>query len=176
QTFVRDAGFAERDSPDPALVVFENPHALPRAFVVHRTRPAPEPDVLLPMLAAPTFDPLAESWIEGETAATDGPRGAPARIVLDQDREVEVEATLPEPGIVVLADPWYPGWQATVDGATATIEPVNLLFRGVRAPAGTHRVRFEYRPASVTAGAVASIVGWLGIAAAWLAARRGCAV
>jgi hypothetical protein len=175
-TFVRDAGLEERDSPDPALVVFENPHTLPRAFVVHRTRPAPEPDVLLPTLAAPTFDPLAESWIEGATAATDGPRGAPARITLDQEREVEVEATLPEPGVVVLADAYYPGWRATVDGATATIEPVNLLFRGVRTTAGTHRVRFEYRPASVTAGAVASIVGWLGIAAAWLAARRRYAV
>jgi MYXO-CTERM domain-containing protein len=42
----------------------------------------------------------------------------------------------------------------------------------VPAPAGTHRIRFEYRPLSVAIGAVASAIGWLAIGLLALAARR----
>ncbi len=74
---------------------------------------------------------------------------------------VDLYAGLDRPGLVVLADAYYPGWIATVDGTPALVLPTNHLFRGVPAPAGTHRVRFEYRPASVILGAAASVVGWL---------------
>ena len=163
--FIRDGGFEPRPFDDAAFALFENPHVLPRAFVVYRTRPAPEPTALLAALSRPDFDPLVESYVEGAVeTAVDAPRGAPARIVLDGEREVEIEATLARPGVVVLADAFYPGWHATIDGAPASIVATNHLFRGVPAPAGTHRVRLEYRPASVTLGAVASALGWLAIA------------
>ena len=52
-----------------------------------------------------------------------------------------------------------------MDGAPATILPTNHLFRGVRAPAGAHRIRFEYRPRSLALGAVLSLLTALGLAA-----------
>ena len=52
----------------------------------------------------------------------------------------------------------------------APILATNHLFRGVAVPAGTHRVRFEYRPRSVVLGAAGTLIGWLGIA---LLAWRG---
>ena len=175
--FLRDAGLAPRPFEGDELLLYENPHALPRAYVVYRTRPAPPPPALLAALARPDFDPLTESYVEGmvETAG-ETPRGTPARIVVDAERAVEIEATLAQPGLVVLADAFYPGWHATVDGAPAPIVATNHLFRGVPAPAGTHRVRLEYRPSSVTAGALASIVGWLVVVGlAWRAKRRDAA-
>ena len=57
------------------------------------------------------------------------------------------------PGLVVLADSILPGWTATVDGVPAPILATNHLFRGVPAPAGTHRIRFAYRPRSLALGA-----------------------
>jgi membrane protein YfhO len=135
---------------------------------------APEPQHLLPFLADPTFDPLAESFTEVDAVperAPSPPRGAPATIVRDEPHVVEVEATLAAPGLVVLADSFYPGWQATVDGRAAAIVPVNYLYRGVAAAAGTHRVRFEYRPGSVRYGAAISLVGL--VVAAGLAVAAG---
>ncbi len=173
---VTQAGFVPRPLVDGELALFENPHVLPRAFVVYRTRPAPPVDGLLAAIASDAFDPLVESYVEGApgfTAAPDAPtRGDVARIVIDDERIVEVEAALARPGLVVLADAFYPGWVARVDGQPAPVLPTNHLFRGVPAPAGTHRIRFEYRPLSVAIGAVASAIGWLAIGLLALAARR----
>jgi hypothetical protein len=174
--FVRDAGLERRPSLGSGLEPFENPHALPRAFVTYRTRPAPPAAELLPLLAADSFDPLAESFVEGDPGPPpprNAPaRGAPATIVRDDPDVVEIDATLAVPGLVVLADTYYPGWTATVDGAPAPILPTNHLFRGVPAPAGTHRIRFAYRPRSVALGAVVSALAALGLAVMALRARR----
>ena len=113
-------------------------------------------------LAAESFDPLVESWIEADAdlvpPADAPPRGATATIVRDDPQVVEIRASLEAPGLVVLADTYASGWRATVDGRPAPILPTNHLFRGVPAPAGEHLVRFEYRPWSVRLGVAVSLV------------------
>jgi hypothetical protein len=171
--FVRDAGWVRRPIGDPDLAVFENPNVVPRTFVVYAARSAPPLEALLATISRDDYDPLALVYVEGAVpAGTTSARGTPARFVTDDERVVEVEATLAQDGLVVLGDPYYPGWRATIDGAPTPIVAVNHLFRGVRAPAGTHRVRFEYRPASVALGAIASVVGWSAIAILTFRARR----
>jgi hypothetical protein len=165
--FVRDAGFEARPPLGPGLGLFENPHALPRAYVTYRARRAPPARELLPLLAREDFDPLAESWFEADAdleAAPDAPaRGAAATIVRDDPHVVEVQATLAAPGLVVLADTYARGWRATVDGRPAPILATNHLFRGVPTPAGVHVVRFEYRPRGLAIGAALTLASALGI-------------
>lgn len=173
--FIADAGLRERPPLAPGIEAFDNPHALPRAFVTHRARPAPPADELLAILADDAFDPLRESWVEGDAGLPPHPdappRGVPARIVRDEPTVVELEATLAAPGLVVLADTHFPGWTATVDGTPAPILATNHLFRGVPAPAGTHRVRFVYRPPMLLAGAATSLLAALGLLLAWQRVR-----
>jgi hypothetical protein len=173
--FLTDGGFVPEPFVGEKLLLFGNPRALPRAYVVYRTRPAPGAAELLRALSAEHFDALAESYIEGApgfTPAPDAPaRGTAARIALDDEHVVEVEATLARPGLVVLADSFYPGWRATVDGQPAPILATNHLFRGVPAPTGRHRIRFEYRPLSVMLGAAGTAVGWVVIGALAVVAR-----
>jgi hypothetical protein len=143
-----------------SFLAYPNPHALPRAFVTYRTAPPPDVPDLLARLSDPGFDPLVRSYVEGSppmAPAADAPaRGGPARIVHDDESSVEVEASLEADGLLVLADTYFSGWRATVDGTPAPIVPVNHLFRGVAVPAGQHRVRFEYRPWQVPAGLAVS--------------------
>jgi hypothetical protein len=146
---------------DAKLALFENPHALPRAFTVYRVRPAPPTTELLGRLSDPGFDPLVESYVEGDPgtmSATGAPeRGGAATFVRDEELVVELDVHLEAPGLVVLADTFYPGWRATVDGKPAAILAVNHLFRGVQAGSGRHRVRFDYRPWRTMAGAAISL-------------------
>jgi hypothetical protein len=165
--FLGQAGFVMFDDGE-RFKVFENPFVLPRAFVTYRARRAPPVAELLRVISRPAFDPLAESYVEGDPlpAAPGAPRGHPATFVRDDEAEVELDATLERPGLVVLADSFYPGWRATVDGRPAPILATNHLFRGVPVEAGTHRVRFVYAPASVRVGAASSalalvVVVWL---------------
>jgi hypothetical protein len=174
ETFVRDAGLSLLGET-PELRLYENPAALPRAFVTYRTALAPPRDELLARLARPGFDPRVRSYVEGDPGFTPlrgaPQRGADARIERETLHEVEIAATLEAPGLVVLADSYYPGWRATVDDEEVAIRRVNHLFRGVPAPAGAHRVRFEYRPWTFRAGVALCVIGsalWLGLAArAW---------
>jgi hypothetical protein len=75
----------------------------------------------------------------------------PGRIVL--------QARLASPGLVVLADTYYPGWSARVDGAHASIFPADLLFRAVFVPPGMHEVVLTYAPRSLALGVLLCLVG-----------------
>jgi hypothetical protein len=51
-----------------------------------------------------------------------------------------------KPGVLVLHDLFYPGWQVYVDGERRPVLRVNLLFRGVELEPGRHRIEFRFRP------------------------------
>ena len=95
-----------------------------------------------------------------------------ARIAAYAPERVEIEVDAPADGMLVLTDTWYPGWRATRDGSELEVFRANGLFRAVRVPAGTSRVRFEYAPASFRWGVAISLAS-IGITALTvLIARR----
>ncbi len=76
----------------------------------------------------------------------------------------------------LLADTWYPGWIATVDGVPAPILRANYLFRGVPVPAGEHVVTMRFQPASLRTGLLVTavaVVGLLLLLLVGLLLRRG---
>ncbi len=54
-------------------------------------------------------------------------------------------------GFVVLADQFYPGWKASIDGRPTKIYRTNGALRGVVVPPGVHEISFAYRPAIIYA-------------------------
>lgn len=89
-----------------------------------------------------------------------------AVIVADEPERVVVDISAGRAGWLVLVDTYYPGWQASLDGALVEIVRANGAFRAVAVPAGDHEVVFSYRPASLRIGAAISGAGlavWLGL-------------
>jgi hypothetical protein len=101
--------------------------------------------------------------------------GAPAAVELRKRAQtrVEVEVQGGADGLLVLADPWYPQWRVEVDGKPAELLRVDHAFRGVRVPAGSHRVVVTYEDRASQVGLVVSAVSVLGLAGLWLWRRRG---
>jgi hypothetical protein len=83
---------------------------------------------------------------------------------------VRVEAESDGEATLVIADAWWPGWQATVDGQPSAIYPADALVRAVRWPAGRHVLEMRYDPPEVRYGAALSMLGIVltgGAAFAW---------
>jgi hypothetical protein len=151
-------------APGPFMVERTDPH--PRAWVAHGWRSAASMEAALSTVGAGAApDDLRRPVIEGATGSPASAAPGEARFVQDGARRVVLEASPAQPGWLVLADTYYPGWHATVDGKPAAIHPANVAFRAVRLPAGKHTVVFEYRPWSVPLGAALSLLSILLLAA-----------
>jgi len=100
----------------------------------------------------------SRAWVES-TADTQ-----PAHIVEDTGERVVVALPGGAAGRLVLADTYYPGWSASVDGHPADIAPHDGALRSVKVPAGAKQVVFDYRPTSFKLGLAASGLGLLCVA------------
>jgi hypothetical protein len=136
---------------DDQYQVFENPDALPRAYLVGRYEVEPDPDRLLARLNDPGFDLRSTALLEKQPGGDEPfapPAGsAMAKVTRYAATRVEIDTSAPRPALLVLTDQFYPGWVATVDGRVTEIYRANFLVRAVRVPAGQHRVVFTFSPA-----------------------------
>ncbi|HEY0082425.1 MAG TPA: YfhO family protein, partial [Pyrinomonadaceae bacterium] len=165
--------------------VYENLRARPRAWLVGKVLRVTEEEALAALHSSrladgSVFDPAEVALVEaphGFTAqALDG-EGASARVTHLSDGRMEVETRASAPAFLVTSDVYYPGWEATVDGVPAPLFRADYALRGLPVPAGTHRVRFEFRPRSFERGLCVSAASLLLLAASlwWMnrkAARR----
>jgi hypothetical protein len=181
-----------------SAAVWQMQRTLPRAWIVREIETLPplafplrieavdarSMEVLFPgkqprdfgrMAVVETEQPL-DSWLtESVSDVADGDR---CRITHYDPQRVVIEATLAQPGLLVLGDAWYPGWKAciSVNGVTAeaTIHRANRVLRGVWLEAGKQTVEFKYEPASFARGAWVSGGSWVVVAmvGAWLLWRQ----
>lgn len=101
-------------------------------------------------------------WGEDEPdgAGLDVMERSPGRWLIAWDAE--------EPGKVVVAETWDPGWRAEVEGEPATVEAVDGVLLGVPVPAGAGHLSLVYRPQGLAWGAALTLAGLLAcLAGAW---------
>jgi len=151
----------EYEGPDAR--VYRNDQALPRARLVGRARCA-EDDAALRLIWQRGVDLRREVLLAGCTAplpdATSGNEGS-ARIVEDGWERVRIATDAAAPTWLVLADTWFPGWRAWVDGREQPVWRANYAFRAVRLEPGSHDVVFRYQPGSLLFGLSLSAVAAL---------------
>jgi hypothetical protein len=145
---------------DAQLKVYENPHVLPRAFVVYKAEVSDEPRRLL------TLDPrklaLLDRPPQPPPSSDDRPL-TPARVTTFERQHLVIEADTPAAGILVVSETHYPGWSVTLDGKPAELLRADYALRGVALPAGKHVVemRFTSRPTELGLGL--SLLGLVGL-------------
>jgi hypothetical protein len=93
-------------------------------------------------------------------------------LIGETPNNVRVQVQTESPGWLVLADTWYPGWRAHVDGTTAEMFQADYLFRAVSIPPGTHQVIFSYKPLVFYMGFLVSLVAWPGLFYGWLRVKH----
>ena len=180
---------------DPRLDVYLNNGAQPR-LSLRTGAEIVETGQALARLTDPAFDITRSVLIEpvvatehGQAGVATPPRwdaagnGSAGSLLLEAyDPEyVRVRVTTAAPTWLVLADAWYPGWRATVDGEPVAVYRANLAFRAVALETpGEHVVEMVFVPASQALGATMAVVGLMVVAGdlvreAWQRREEGMA-
>lgn len=147
---------------------------LPFGFTVPIREVLPR-EQLLARLVRPGLDPRERVLLEGTPSIFAPPDGicAPARLLERAPGRLLLEAR--GPGTLVLCEGYHPGWRAWVDGRPTATLPADHAFLGLPLDqAGSQRVEFRFRPASLEQGlwAAAGGTGGVLLLLAWAAARR----
>lgn len=148
----------------------------PFARLVYETEVVADAAAARSRLGADAFDLarraiVARPLSAGPALSPPGDEGSGrVRVVDFQPAALTIEVETPSPGLLVVSQVNYPGWQAQVDGQPAEIVPVDVILQGVVVEAGAHTVRLKFRPASFHWGAILTGLG--GLVALALIANR----
>jgi len=151
--------------------IYENLRVWPRAFMVDSWRWQPDRAAALADLFDPAHDLSRTAVLTGSgpdpaAAAAATASGGAGRATINHYAPERVEIALSgAAGLLIVADAYYPGWTAVVDGQEAPIYEANGFFRAVFIPDGAQEVVFHYQPFMFETGTWVSAVGLL----LWLA-------
>lgn len=150
------------------VIVYRNLLELPRAMVMKKYLVMKDPEkVPLEELFGPKgFGPEQRVLLEKKPPFFEKTGAASASIRRYESTRVEIEAETVGGGLLVLADTYYPGWKATVDGKPVKIMRANYAFRAVAVPDGKHRVLFSYSPGNYWLGIIVTLLATL-VLLAW---------
>ncbi|HMJ16169.1 MAG TPA: YfhO family protein, partial [Polyangiaceae bacterium] len=149
---------------DEKAVLLYNPRRMGPAWVNYSVRRLPSEQAAFDHITSKAFDPHVEAVVS-EPLNNSYPERAEhlassARAVRrPSPTEMEIDVTLPRPGLLVVSEAAYPGWSASVNGKPATWVQANFVLRGIELPAGDHQVRFVYRSPALRQGLVLSSIG-----------------
>jgi hypothetical protein len=148
-----------------------------RAYLVYAWEQTTDWTVSMSRLVAKKVDPTKTVLLEAPATgplpmAKDMGHG---RAVIESFRRNSIKLSVESsaPALLVVAEAWYPGWQATVNGIPTEVLPANVWMRAVRVPAGESRVELHYVEPDLARGVVISLCALLVLVAIGWRSRPG---
>ena len=140
-------------SATPQPMALRLDHPLKQVQLIGQAKVIADPDVLIAQLLDPNFDPANIVYLEEPPAIP--PAGhevtGDARVISQDTDTLEIQATTPEPAILLVTDNYAKGWRVrAMDGSSQKqyqLLPANHCLRGIPLSAGRHHLILEYSPA-----------------------------
>ncbi|MEJ2190543.1 MAG: hypothetical protein P8Y93_14285, partial [Acidobacteriota bacterium] len=133
-----------REYGDRDGVIWSNPLLLPEVRVVGRTVAEPkDPQALL--RAAEVMDFATQALVAPGAPPTSATSKA-LEVGQRTPSRLQASVACDGPCLLVLAQPWAPGWRAAVDGVPTRPVLTNIAGLGVPIPPGRHAVELDYQP------------------------------
>jgi uncharacterized membrane protein YfhO len=163
ELFVPSTIIYEEAAPDGMTYLHRLETVGPRAWLVNQVEIA-DHSTTLQKIADPGFDRWQIALLEPNTnyqnssSSTSEENHAThhaLRTAFTPSRQT-YQVSAATPALLMLSEPYYPGWQATVDGQPAPILRADTILRAIPVPAGEHTIEMTFRPLSFTLGAIIS--------------------
>lgn len=94
----------------------------------------------------------------------DGSSPGSANVVTYTPGHIVIQTDASRSALLVVAETFYPGWRATLDGQPVGVLRTNYISQGVVVPDGKHSIELKYEPGSFRYGAMLSGVGLAALA------------
>lgn len=138
------------------FAVYENPMALPRAFLVYQVETVANRKEMLDRMISRPADLRTRVLLDEPLPVSLGGAGGDSsdsvRFLKFGADEVVMAVTTARPGMLVMSDIYTPDWLGMVDGAAAKVYRADYAYRAMAVPAGSHTVTFRYAPLSYRLG------------------------
>lgn len=132
---------------DGRVVVYENPDAFPRAWVVHDVR-GQATSTTLRQLASREVDGRQVAFVNGALPHVEPlpDAGATETVTVTEQGDDSMTATVTaaSAGLVVFSEIYAPGWSAWVDGTRTDMLKTDGALRGIPVEAGRHTIEMRY--------------------------------
>lgn len=141
--------------------IFENLNCLPKAYSVENLKFVDSIQAVRRAFYFFEFNPADTALIYNNDLHKIGNKKfakGNVKIISYEADKVSIKADFKGTGFLVLAEQYYPGWKAFIDGKETRIYPANGICRGIVVPAGSHSIEFRYVPVNVYIAAVISII------------------
>jgi hypothetical protein len=168
----RSMGLVIGVDPRNEQVVY-NPRPDPRAYLVGQVLQVRD-DVEATALMRQGHDFHSVALVEQPVSLPGAPLDPSARATITDfaPERVVIAVESQSPALLVLAEPWFPGWSASVNGVAAPCLPANAWMRAVAIPEGKSEVVFVFRSTYLARGAAVSLLGLVAIAGLLARSRR----
>ncbi|MDH5683533.1 MAG: YfhO family protein [candidate division WOR-3 bacterium] len=142
-------------------VIYRNNTVLPRTFLVPKFEVIADKDAVLNRLKDNSFDPRQIIILNEAPVSignlSDSILGTVEITNYDPNR-ITIEATIQNPGFLVLSENHHPDWKALVDGKPAKIYRAYHTFRAIYLEPGSHTINFIYDSLYYRLGSTLSII------------------
>ncbi len=135
----------------------------PFALLLYNVELQPDENAALARARDPAFNPRGTIILD-RAPSVDLPASAPdngsatVTAFAPEALTIQVEATAN--AVLSIAQPHYPGWNATLDGQPAELLEAYGALDAVAVPSGIHTVTLTYTPLTFRLGAILSLVTW----------------
>ncbi len=150
-----------------SVKVYRRPNALPVARLLYDVEVIPDDQTAIARVHAPNFDPGITAIVGSDPGCAIGPEPGAlgmVEIIESQPGTWKMTSQSASPGLLVLAENAYPGWEVFVDGKKADPQVAYTSLKAVCVPAGDHTIEWSistgifYIGLTVTMIAIAAVI------------------
>lgn len=146
---------------DKTVQVWQDLEALPRAYWVYQYEQINEGQKIIDRLLDKNFS-LGRSVVLEMDPVADLPKQPPKLSEISWlelvPNKLRLKIASDQPGLVLVANSFFPGWKAFLDGKETPIYRANYTFWAIKASAGEHILTFSYQPQSFMYGLILSLL------------------